>query len=235
MFLPKVWGTLQYERDITQDWDGDGVIGDTGPRGTYAEHDLYAAPVNPGDDSAGDPLIPNVPSLFDMTRAAINKLDDNEKGFYLSVEGGACDWAMHGNSMARMIEEHIDFNNAVQAVIDYLDAGTNGNTWGNTMLIVTSDHDHNIYGPDSDEIAFQDVSDEGKGELPGHIWHDNSHGNQLVPAWVRGPNKNIFKKMVDGDDMVHGDYIDQVDLGYVMKESLKSKGKKKKSKKYQED
>jgi alkaline phosphatase len=225
MLLPKVWGTLQYERDITQDWDADGVVGDTGPRGTYAEHDLYAAPVNPGDDSAGDPLIPTVPTLVDMTMAAINHLDDNPKGFYLSVEGGACDWAMHGNSMARMIEEHTDFNNSVQAIIDYLDAGTNGNTWGNTMLIVTSDHDHNLYGPDSDQIAFQDVSDEGKGELPGHIWHDDSHGNQLVPAWVRGPNKNRFNKMVDGEDIVHGDYIDQVDLGYVMLKSLEGRKK----------
>jgi alkaline phosphatase len=220
MMLPKVYGTLQYERDITKDWDGDGVIGDTGPRGTYGEHDLAAAPVNPGDDSAGDPMISTVPTLVDMTMAAINTLDDNPEGFFLSIEGGACDWAMHGNSMARMIEEHMDFNNAVQAVIDYLDAGTNGNTWGNTMLIVTSDHDHNLYGPDSDTIAFQDVSNEGAGQNPGHLWHDNSHGNQLVPAWVRGVNKNLFERMIDGLDPVHGDYIDQVDFGNVMKASL---------------
>lgn len=46
-----------------------------------------------------------------------------------------------------MIEEHNDFNNAVQAVIDYLDANTNGNNWEDALLIVTADHDHNLYGP----------------------------------------------------------------------------------------
>lgn len=222
MMLPKVWGTLQYERDITQDWDGDGTIGDTEPRSTYGEHDHLKAPVNPGDNSDGDPWIPSVPTLVDMTKAAINHLDDDPDGFFLAIEGGACDWAMHGNSMGRMIEEHTDFNNSVQFVIDYLNAGTNGNNWGNTLLIVTSDHDHNLYGPDSDVIAFQDVSNEGTGELPGHIWHDNSHGNQLVPAWVRGPNARHLKKMVDGYDPVHGDYIDQIDLGHVMMMSVQN-------------
>lgn len=41
-------------------------------------------------------------------------------------------------------------------------------------------------------------------------------GNQLVPAWVRGPNVRLFHMMVDGKDPVHGPYIDQVDLGKVM-------------------
>ena len=217
--LPKVWGTLQYERDITQDWDGDGHIGNRHPA-TRVNLDLHHAPVNPGDDSNGDPFIDTVPTLGDMTTAAINFLDDNPNGFYLQVEGGACDWAMHGNSMARMIEEHSDFNNAVQIVIDYLNANTDGNNWENTLLIVTSDHDHNLYGPESDTIAFQHVSDEGVGQNPGHIWHDNSHGNQLVPMWIRGPNSHLISTLVDGTDPVLGEYIDQTDLGFVILNSL---------------
>ena len=153
--------------------------------------------------------------------AAIRHLDDNPKGFYLHIEGGACDWAMHGNSLGRMIEEHTDFNNTVQAIMGYLDANTNGNNWQNTLLIVTSDHDHNLYGPDSDTIPFQDVTSYGGGTLPGHKWHDNNHGNQLVPAWVRGPNAQMLSKMVDGFDPVQGWYIDQVDLGSIMMKSLR--------------
>ena len=38
-----------------------------------------------------------------MTRAAINCLDDNPNGFYLMIEGGAIDWANHGNLPARMM------------------------------------------------------------------------------------------------------------------------------------
>lgn len=153
--------------------------------------------------------------------AAINHIDDNPKGFFLHIEGGACDWAMHGNSMARMIEEHTDFNNTVQAIMDYLD-NNSGNNWENTLLIVTSDHDHNLYGPDSDLIAFQDVTPNCEGDLTGHMRHDNSHGNQLVPAWIRGPNANKLVKMIDGYDPVQGPYIDQVDLGKLMKKSLRA-------------
>ena len=205
--IPEVWGTLQYERDVTQDWDGNGTIRSV---------DIRAAPVNPGDDATGDPFISTVPSLASMTRAALNHLDDDPDGFYLHVEGGACDWAMHGNSMGRMIEEHTAFNDAVQAVIDYLDADTHGNNWSNTLLIVTSDHDHNLYGPDSDTIAFQEVSDNGAGDLPGHLWHDNSHGNQLVPAWLRGPGADRVTDLSDGIDPVRGPYIDQVDIGRIL-------------------
>jgi alkaline phosphatase len=220
MMLPKVWGTLQYERDITQDWDNSGDISNSDPN-NGADLDLGAAPVNPGDNSNGDPWIPTVPTLVNMAKAAINYLDDNPNGFYLHIEGGACDWAMHGNSMARMIEEHTDFNNTAAWIIDYLDNNTNGNNWDNTLLIVTSDHDHNLYGPDSDVIAFQNVSNEGYGNNPGHIWHDNNHGNQLVPAWFRGVNAILDAKMIDGYDPVHGYYIDQVDLGKVMMKSVK--------------
>jgi hypothetical protein len=48
---------------------------------------------------------------------------------------GGCDWGMHGNSLGLMIEERTDFNNSVQAQIDYLDVNTNGNNWDNTLLI----------------------------------------------------------------------------------------------------
>jgi alkaline phosphatase len=156
-----------------------------------------------------------------MTQASLNHLDDDPDGFYLHVEGGACDWAMHGNSMARMIEEHTDFNNSVQAVIDYLDAGTNGNDWSNTLLIVTSDHDHNLYGENSDTVAFEDVNDKGAGNNPGHIWHDSNHGNQLVPMWVRGAHADLFDQMpIEGTDLVFNEYLHQDSIGQVMAASV---------------
>jgi alkaline phosphatase len=47
----------------------------------------------------------DVPTLEDMTRAALNVLDENPEGFLLMVEGGAVDWANHGNLLNRCIEE----------------------------------------------------------------------------------------------------------------------------------
>ena len=65
------------------------------------------------------------------------------------------------------------------------------------------------------------LDDNTNGNNPGHIWHDNSHSNQLVPAWLRGVSAILDAKMIDGYDPVHGDYIDPVDLGKVMLKSLK--------------
>lgn len=87
MMLPKVWGTLQYERTITRDWCGSADIGNPDPM-TGANLDLVNAPVNPGDDSAGDPMIPTVPTLADMTLTAINQLDDNPRGFSFMLKVG---------------------------------------------------------------------------------------------------------------------------------------------------
>lgn len=40
-------------------------------------------------------LHPDEPSLKEMTHAAINKLSEGDKGFFLMVEGSKVDWAAH--------------------------------------------------------------------------------------------------------------------------------------------
>jgi alkaline phosphatase len=42
---------------------------------------------------------PAVPSLTEMTRAAINVLSKDPDGFLLMVEGGAIDGANHNNAL----------------------------------------------------------------------------------------------------------------------------------------
>ena len=53
-----------------------------------------------------------------MTNAALTVLSRNPNGFVLLVEGGAVDWAAHTNNLNRTIGEQLDFDRAVQAVID---------------------------------------------------------------------------------------------------------------------
>ena len=53
-----------------------------------------------------DPRTETVPSLATLTRVALNALDDDPEGFFLHVEGGSIDWAMHQNQMGRTIEDH---------------------------------------------------------------------------------------------------------------------------------
>ena len=81
---------------------------------------------------------PIVPDLATMSLAALNVLAQDVDGMFLMIEGGAIDWMGHANNMPRYIEEQIDFNLAVDAVVEWVEANS---SWDETLLIVTSDHE----------------------------------------------------------------------------------------------
>ena len=173
--------------------------------------------LRPDDDPPDEAL----PTLAEMTRAALNAVDDDADGFFLMVEGGAIDWAMHDNQLGRTIEEHRDFDAAVRAVAEYLDAGTNGHDWSNTLVIVTADHDHLLFGPDGHRNPYQPLVDRGEGELPGHSWLFDHHSNQLVPLFAKGAGADAVVALADGVDEAEiggeavgrGPYFHQAKLG----------------------
>jgi alkaline phosphatase len=74
-------------------------------------------------------------SLADITNAAIHCLD-NERGFFLMVEGGKIDWASHENDAATIVHEVIDFSAAVSHAIEFYTLHPE-----ETLIIVTSDHE----------------------------------------------------------------------------------------------
>jgi alkaline phosphatase len=185
-----------------------------------------------------------VPDLATMTMAALNVLDNNSDGFALMIEGGAVDWANHANLAGRMIEEQIDFNNAVKAVVDYLDNNTNGNNWDNTLLIVSADHetgylwgdgrvegstffDVNGNGVFDHGVDYAHVGDNGPGNLPDVWFHSWGHSNSLVPIYANGAGSELFEKCIIGnepnlqaiynlDETWSGDYIDNTCVYHVM-------------------
>lgn len=176
--------------------------------------------------SGGAPMNTNVPTLEEMTKAALNVLDNNTEGFVVMIEGGAVDWANHANQVDRMMEEQIDFNNTVQAVCDYLDAGVNGNTWANTLVIVTADHecghvwgdgtagwfDVNGNGTYEEGVDYGYVGDNGAGSMPGVKHFSGSHTNALVPFYAKGAGSEMFGNYVIGTD---GNLVDLYNLsGY---------------------
>lgn len=168
------------------------------------------------------PLNDNVPSLADMTRAALNCLDDNPQGFFLMVEGGAIDWSNHGFNYDRVIEEQIDFTKAVEEVVAWIEK--NGG-WENNLLILTADHESGLlFGPNSDKIPFDPLVDNGPGRLPEMRFNSGQHTNSLVPLYARGSGSQSFLKFVSGCDehaakmwKCSGKYIDNTAVFEVMK------------------
>lgn len=75
------------------------------------------------------------PSLAEMTRKAIDLLDDDPDGFFLMVEGSRIDHAAHGNDPAGHLHDILAYDAAVAVALAYA-ADTPG-----TLVLATSDHE----------------------------------------------------------------------------------------------
>ncbi len=84
-------------------------------------------------DRAND--VAGEPSLTQMTTKALDILDNNDKGYFLTVESGRIDHGHHAGSAYNALTDTIEFSNAVQAAID----NTNPEE---TLILVTADHSH---------------------------------------------------------------------------------------------
>lgn len=152
----------------------------------------------------------NVPTLEQMTQAALNMLGQNKNGFFVMIEGGAVDWAGHDNRLGRMIEEQIDFNNSVNAAIQWVEKYS---SWDETLIIVTADHETGyLTGPAHPEPINQEVVNQGKGNLPQAKWNSDSHTNSLVPLYAKGPGSDILKILANERDPVRGLYLQNTDI-----------------------
>jgi alkaline phosphatase len=75
-----------------------------------------------------------VPTLAEMSRAALEILSRSPKGFLLQIEGGRVDHAAHANDPAAILWDQLAFDDAVAVAVDFV------RRHPDTLLIVTSDH-----------------------------------------------------------------------------------------------
>lgn len=156
------------------------------------------------------PMNTNVPTLEEMTKASLNVLAQNSNGFFVMIEGGAIDWASHDNHLGRMIEEQTDFNNAVQAAVNWVETHS---SWDETLVIVTSDHECGyLTGPKHPNPVNDPVVNMGKGNLPQAQWNHSSHTNMLVPFYAKGPGVELFQKFAGEIDPMHGHFLQNTDI-----------------------
>lgn len=86
-------------------------------------------------DRDNDPAIAaQVPTLLEMTEAALARLRKSPNGFLLQVEGGRVDHAGHANDAAGILHEQLAFDAVIRAVRAFAEED------GQTLVIVTTDH-----------------------------------------------------------------------------------------------
>jgi alkaline phosphatase len=82
------------------------------------------------------------PSLAEMTTKALTTLANNKKGYFLMVEGGRIDHALHSTNAARMLADAKAFDDAIKAAIAQVKL--TDPELKNTLIVVTADHDHTM-------------------------------------------------------------------------------------------
>jgi alkaline phosphatase len=75
------------------------------------------------------------PSLPDMARVALDRLE-NDRGFFLLLEGAAIDTNSHEANPCGQIGETVVFDQTVRVALDYAEEHPN------TLVVVTADHGH---------------------------------------------------------------------------------------------
>ena len=73
--------------------------------------------------------------LPDATETAINILSNNDKGFFLMVEGSQIDWGGHAASTIYIVEDMLDFDQVIGQALEFAAKDKE------TLVIVTADHE----------------------------------------------------------------------------------------------
>ncbi len=80
------------------------------------------------------------PTLKEMTMKALDILSQNDKGFFLMVEGGLIDWAGHENDTGTMLHELLKFDETINYVYEWAAQRDD------TLVVVTADHETGGFG-----------------------------------------------------------------------------------------
>ncbi|MDF7658579.1 alkaline phosphatase [Erwiniaceae bacterium L1_54_6] len=103
-----------------------------GPKASY--HGNLDKPVVTCEVNKDRPA--STPTLAQMTKKALDLLSQNDKGFFLQVEGASIDKQDHAANPCGQIGETVDLDEAVQQALAF------ARQHGDTLVVVTADHAH---------------------------------------------------------------------------------------------
>jgi alkaline phosphatase len=141
------------------------------------------------------------PSLAEMTSKAIDVLSTHNDGYFLMVEGGRIDHALHGTNAKRALQDAVAFDDAIKMALSKVDLS-------NTLIVVTADHDHtmtfNGYSAKGNNIL--DLVKEGSDKT---IKRD-VNGNAITTlAFGNGPNRKDVRTDLTSDEVMADDYLQE--------------------------
>jgi alkaline phosphatase len=141
---------------------------------------LTARQHNPGVIEGRDDMLPVA------VNTAIKILNRNRKGFFLMIEGSQIDWGAHANNTGFVAMEMIDFDKAIGNALTF------AKNYGNTLVIVTADHE-------TGGMAIANGS-YGEGKVSA-IFATKNHTGVMVPVFAYGPGAEQFKGIYQNTEL----------------------------------
>ncbi|MCA3869429.1 MAG: alkaline phosphatase, partial [Burkholderia sp.] len=154
------------------------------------------------DRVAGKGEGPTQPSLADMTSKAIDVLSKNSNGYFLMVEGGRIDHALHGTNAKRALEDTAAFDEAIRVALSKVDLS-------NTLIVVTADHDHTmtINGYSKRGNPILDISRNYRDGQPSKDADGNTY---TTLVFGNGANRPNVRTSVDSATATNEAYLQEV-------------------------
>lgn len=128
--------------------------------------------------------------LRKATKKGIDYLKQDEDGFFLMVESSQIDWGGHANDAEYIITETRDFDTVIDEVMDFAEKD------GNTLVIVTADHETGGFSLSAAEIRRQ--ADYSK-IVP--TFSTGGHSATLVPVFAYGPGAELFQGVYENKEI----------------------------------
>lgn len=154
--------------------------------------DLKMDPVNPlayfTADEAPLPASEGRDYLAPAAKEATQFLKQrSEKGFFMVVEGSQIDWGGHANNAGYIISEGLDFDKAIQAVLDFAKKD------GETLVVVTADHETGGFAIQKGSVRDTLVTS----------FTSDYHTLELIPVFAYGPGSELFSGIYENTDIYH--------------------------------
>jgi alkaline phosphatase len=149
------------------------------------------------------------PALSQMAVKAVDLLAPNPNGFFLMVEGGKIDHALHNSNAKRALVETIAFDDAIAAVLArmrVLDPGLR-----NTLIVVTADHDHTMV-MNGYAKRGNPVLDIVRGYGDGKPALDADGKTYTTLVFGNGPNRKDTRVDVDSAEAMGDEYHQETGL-----------------------
>ena len=121
-------------------------------------------------------------TLKDLASVAVNHLQNNEKGFFLMIEGSQIDWAGHDNNQLYALDELEDFTGAIDFILDFAERDSS------TLVVVTADHETGGMALIKNEHPEEEVK---------MNFNTTSHSANMVGIFSYGPSAENFTGVIE--------------------------------------